>query len=256
MKDNNTILSPDTIESLSLDDWEDTGLRLKGDHDRVQFISALEFISKSGNIDGLRIADIGAGPGHQAFAFKNLGAHVVAIDYVKPIYDSIEWASPDSQVSQFDLLWSHHCLEHIPNPLEALIKWNALLKPGGYFCLTVPEFSMTMSSGHLNSYSIPLMMYHLAITGFNTSQKCFTKSRSHLRAYVTKSKKYNPSNTRVTNLNELEKLGLFPPSVSKAIQTSGRFTSEDVFLNWFGTAKNPISNAKTTYDFVLNSMWQ
>ena len=41
--------------------------------------------------------------------------------------------------SSFDVVIAHHVLEHSPNPVETLIAWNALLKNGGYMCLSVPD---------------------------------------------------------------------------------------------------------------------
>lgn len=252
-------ITSDVLSTMSLDDWEKHGLRLDSDHARIQFLSALEFITKINITRDMRIADVGAGPGHQSFVFKRLGADIVAIDYKKPIYDDIEWIRPEEagrMKGEYDLVWSHHCLEHIPDPVGALVSWNSMLKPGGMFCLTVPECAMVISTGHLNSYSLPLMMYHLAIAGFDTSHKCFSKKRSHLRAFVTKAKKYDPSIRLVTSLSELAKIGLFSPSVTKAIENTGRFSVEDMHLNWFGESKQPELNARLTYDFVLDSIWK
>ena len=39
----------------------------------------------------------------------------------------------------FDFVYSHHCLEHMRDPLEALLNWWRILKPGGYLLVTVPD---------------------------------------------------------------------------------------------------------------------
>jgi ubiquinone/menaquinone biosynthesis C-methylase UbiE len=39
----------------------------------------------------------------------------------------------------FDLVHSSHCLEHMVDPLSALVEWYTILKPGGYLVVTVPD---------------------------------------------------------------------------------------------------------------------
>ncbi|NCP72655.1 MAG: class I SAM-dependent methyltransferase [Shewanella vesiculosa] len=43
------------------------------------------------------------------------------------------------QVETYDAVCSSHCLEHMLRPLDALTEWWALVKPGGYLVLTVPD---------------------------------------------------------------------------------------------------------------------
>ncbi len=38
-----------------------------------------------------------------------------------------------------DFVTSSHCLEHLRNPIEGLINWFRILKPGGYLVLTFPD---------------------------------------------------------------------------------------------------------------------
>jgi len=48
----------------------------------------------------------------------------------------MEGMSPE----KFDWVHSSHCLEHLERPDLALKHWWALIKPGGYMILTVPDF--------------------------------------------------------------------------------------------------------------------
>jgi len=57
-----------------------------------------------------------------------------------------DWEDGDAQVTtryfppcSFDFVHSSNCLEHMRNPCVALMEWYALLKPGGYLVLTVPD---------------------------------------------------------------------------------------------------------------------
>jgi SAM-dependent methyltransferase len=234
------------------------GLKVETEHDRIQLLGSLEFMRLIDYRKFTAVADIGAGPGHQSFLFQRLGLEVAAIDFRAPEYSGVRHVKPNeisAESAKYDLLWSHHCLEHIRDPIGALIEWGSLLKPGGYFCLTVPEVSMAMSSGHINSYSIPLLMYHLAIAGFNVREKSFSKQRSHLRAYVRKDSNYDPKERVVTDLRELARLGLFSPSVSKAIDVRGRFDASDVHLNWFGRNRAPALHGLAAHAFVLDNIW-
>lgn len=42
-------------------------------------------------------------------------------------------------VDAYDAVCSSHCLEHMFNPAQALAEWWALVKPGGYLLVTVPD---------------------------------------------------------------------------------------------------------------------
>ncbi|PQA88546.1 class I SAM-dependent methyltransferase [Hyphococcus luteus] len=238
-------------------EWKDRGLLAESDHDLLQFRSAMEFIEKI-QFDGIStIADTGSGPGHQAFVFSQLGLDVTCIDYLKPAYD-LKWMKPDDVGDAvFDAVWSHHCLEHIPDPIGALISWRKMLCENGTLFLTVPEIGLTMSSGHITSFNLPLLVYILAVAGFDTSTKCFTKSRSHLRALVRKAANYAPEEEgRITSMSKLAERDVFPPSVVNAIKKTGRFTAKDISLDWFGEKSHPNLLAEEAYSFVVSNLWR
>jgi SAM-dependent methyltransferase len=243
------------VDKLST--WRTLGAQIESQHDQIQFLSALEFIEKIDFSKIESLADIGSGPGHQAFVFKGKGVKVTCIDYKRPVYD-IAWKHPDdTEDLQFDAIWSHHCLEHIPNPIEALIAWRKLLNPRGRLFLTVPEIGVTMSSGHLNNFNIPHLIYILAIAGFDCSSKCFKKSRSHLRASVIKSGLYNPDiEGLITSLSELAERKLFSPTICKAISDKGRFSISDVHLDWFGEKAQPANLSQEAYEYFVSSFFR
>ena len=43
------------------------------------------------------------------------------------------------KINGFDFVHSSHCLEHMQDPKDALEAWWAILKPGGYFIIVVPD---------------------------------------------------------------------------------------------------------------------
>lgn len=235
--------------------WIEDGFCLKTEHEKIQFLSALEFLEKIDYSDIYEIADIGSGPGHQAFYFHKKGLEVTCIDYIKPVYD-IPWVKPGDTKNTYDAIWSHHCLEHIQNPVQALCSWRKMLKPKGRLFLTVPEIGLVMSSGHINNFNIPLLIYFLAMAGFDCSEKCFTKSRSHLRANVRLSEFYDPNTDGViTSLSELARRGLFSPTIRQAIEKDGRFSAKDIHLDWYGVKKSPKSLSVEAYEFITSSLW-
>lgn len=46
---------------------------------------------------------------------------------------------PGQRAESYDWIFSSHCLEHMPRPLEALLVWWRLLRPGGTLVLIVPD---------------------------------------------------------------------------------------------------------------------
>ncbi|MEI6286286.1 MAG: methyltransferase domain-containing protein [Bacillota bacterium] len=64
--------------------------------------------------------------------------------------------------SQFDCVYSSHCLEHMYNPYESLQEWFSLVKPGGYLFVLVPDedlyeqgfFPSVFNSDHKHSFTI------------------------------------------------------------------------------------------------------
>lgn len=42
-----------------------------------------------------------------------------------------------------DYVFSSHCLEHLPNPVEAIEHWRGCIKPGGVLFLYLPHPDMT-----------------------------------------------------------------------------------------------------------------
>lgn len=44
--------------------------------------------------------------------------------------------------NSLDYVYSSHCLEHLPNPVAALTRWLAVIKPGGYLYVVVPDYDL------------------------------------------------------------------------------------------------------------------
>jgi len=81
---------------------------------------------------------------------------------------------PEVVERDFDLIISHHCLEHVPYPIEALVGLRDLLAPNGKLVLVVPiddwrvqaDFTGTDVDHHLHTWTPRLMANTLVEAGF------------------------------------------------------------------------------------------
>jgi SAM-dependent methyltransferase len=46
---------------------------------------------------------------------------------------------PELAPESFDYVYSSHCLEHLPDPPQALARWWDLVKPNGFLIIVVPD---------------------------------------------------------------------------------------------------------------------
>jgi len=49
---------------------------------------------------------------------------------------------PGIAKGSLDYIYSSHCLEHLADPVKALIRWTEVLRPGGFLYLAVPDFDL------------------------------------------------------------------------------------------------------------------
>ncbi len=78
----------------------------------------------------------------------------------------------------FDVIISHHCLEHVPYPIEALCALRDLLSPAGKLVMVVPiddwraqsDHTGTDADHHLHTWTPRLMANTLAEAGFTPLQ--------------------------------------------------------------------------------------
>ena len=65
------------------------------------------------------------------------GAQIVNI-----IYDDVDHDAYSIPPDRYDYIFSSHCLEHLHDPVTALIYWKSHLKPGGCMFLYLPHPDM------------------------------------------------------------------------------------------------------------------
>ena len=140
------------------DQWASTidveGIKVK---DYFEACTAPEnrfIIQQLGNIQGLRILDLGCGAGENSVYFAKRGAVCVAADYSPGMVkvalqlaaanqveiegcteNAIALSFPDNS---FDIVYASNLLHHLPNPQAAIREMYRVLKPGGKACFWDP----------------------------------------------------------------------------------------------------------------------
>ena len=193
---------------------------------------ALEFLTQLPLADFNDVLDIGSGPGYQSEWFAQQGKHVTAFDLVAPSVD-VPFLQGDAEdlpfaSETFDAVWTHHTFEHLQNPLKCLAEAHRVLLPNGWLFFTVPQIDGVISNGHIVSYDMALVIYHLAMCGFDVRHGFFGKFRSHLRCAVRRVHHRDME----SNITRLRDQGRLPASCDRVISNTGRFTRQSLVTKW------------------------
>lgn len=79
----------------------------------------------------------------------------------------------------FDFLIAHHCLEHTPDPVGAMVEWLRTVKEGGLVCISVPDADLTHDRGRLKPSLEHLILDHV----LERDGKDF-ESREHIYSFI------------------------------------------------------------------------
>lgn len=116
------------------------------------------------------VMDIGSGEGEHKRLFEHFGKNVFSVDIVK----SADYVGDFMDIEfdrKFDAIWCSHVLEHQRNVGLFLDKIYDSLNDEGVLAIIVPTHPRErLISGHLTSWSIPLLCYNLVMSGFDCSQ--------------------------------------------------------------------------------------
>lgn len=187
----------------------------------IQHTAAMEFLAELPWNEFEQVLDIGSGDGYATREFERRGKKCVAVDRVKPADVAVRWLPADVQDlgmlgdGTIDAVWSHHCLEHLDAPLVALKEWARVLRQDGWLFLTIPDCTEAVSTGHIHSFTWPMLAYNLAIAGFNLREATCYQVRSHMR--VMARKQHLPGETDLTKL-----AARLPVPCANQIQETGR----------------------------------
>jgi len=152
-------------------------------------------------VEGKVIADIGPGDGYATRKFLNAGAeHVYPNDIDFTNFDKELESDPrvtclknDLSVFapslQFDIVWCHHCLEHVNDPYGFLKNIATRLNPESASCwlwLGVPNMAQTpiFSTGHIHNFTAPSLIALLRRAGYDVSNASIWAVNGQLRIRV------------------------------------------------------------------------
>ncbi|MCF6178266.1 MAG: class I SAM-dependent methyltransferase [Geopsychrobacter sp.] len=114
-----------------------------------------------------QVLDIGSGAGEHKRFLELFGKQVFSVDLVK----QADYVGDFMQIEfkrRFEVIWCSHVLEHQRNIGLFLDKIFDLLTDDGVLAITVPIHPRErLISGHLSSWSIPLLCYNLVMAGFD-----------------------------------------------------------------------------------------
>jgi SAM-dependent methyltransferase len=159
-----------------------------------QSVSFLETLALS---DGARVLDVGAGYGFHCAWFAQRGCRVTGIsahvteelreharehgyEFLPGDMHHLEFAD-----DSFDLVWSHHSLEHSHSPLTALRDWYRVARKNGWVAVTVPPHKNDIVSGHFHTgWSVGQLLYLLGVAGFELRGGTYLEEGYNVRALV------------------------------------------------------------------------
>lgn len=129
----------------------------------ASYSNYVKYVNHFGKTDDKSILDVGCGNGWSSYFLAKNSNKVTGIDIhsdgFEPkitqnlTYKQSSAMSIDFPSSTFDVVTTHECLEHIPNPELALNEFDRVLKPGGYIIIVGPNlFSLLQSIRGLMFY--------------------------------------------------------------------------------------------------------
>ena len=104
-----------------------------------------------------QILDLGCGnnklEGREKFLNYNFKGEIIGLDSYKTKDANIICDLDKEKIpfvdENFDIVYSHHCLEHLHNVFDVVIEAHRVLKKGGFFLVCTPHISYIDSLGSL-----------------------------------------------------------------------------------------------------------
>ncbi len=139
---------------------------------------ASSLLRQHGGFGNLRVLDVGCGRGVLLQGFKDAGADVLGIERTNAGFDEIEGVedlSLDDLIASgrlFDIIVIWHVLEHLPDPVENLIKCHQLLVNNGCLFIEVPNFDSFQARLFRSNWfhlDLPRHLFHFTPNSLRTS---------------------------------------------------------------------------------------
>ena len=142
----------------------------------------------------------------------------------------------------FDIVWCYDQLQYLLNPYQALSNWWHIAEKDAMLVIAVPQTVNTeyhiqeynLSLGHKYHYTMPQLIYMLAVSGWDCRSGFFKKTPGDpwLYAIVYKSD-VEPMDPKETNIYKLvEQTELLPQCAVDGIHKYGKLRQRDLILPW------------------------
>jgi SAM-dependent methyltransferase len=119
------------------------------------------------------VLDIAVGPGYHAMAFIANGSKVTGMDVTPAKIEHPDYTHLQSPYEltnldeKFDMVFSCHTLEHIPNPQHFLVHLAKWCKDDGWLAISVPPSKDRLHVGHLTLWTPAHLVYNLICAGWD-----------------------------------------------------------------------------------------
>lgn len=119
------------------------------------------------------VLDIAVGPGKHAQSFIANGAKVTGMDVIPPKIEHENYTHIQSPYEiaelneKFDVVFSCHTLEHVPNVQHFLVHLAKWCKEDGHLCISVPPSKDRLHVGHLTLWTPAHLIYNLIRAGWD-----------------------------------------------------------------------------------------
>jgi 2-polyprenyl-3-methyl-5-hydroxy-6-metoxy-1,4-benzoquinol methylase len=169
--------------------------------------------------------------------FKKLNVKHSSISYQNHDIESLNRVK-----KTFDIIWCYDQLQYLLNPYQALSNWWHIANKDAMLVLAVPQTVNTeyhiqeynLSLGHKYHYTMPQLIYMLAVSGWDCRSGFFKKTPGDpwLYAIVYKSN-VEPMDPKETNIYKLvEETELLPQCAVDGIHKYGKLRQRDLVLPW------------------------
>ncbi|MBL4690496.1 MAG: methyltransferase domain-containing protein [Rhodospirillales bacterium] len=192
------------------------------------------------------VLDIGSGEGEHRRFFEYFGKETFSVDIVKDADYVGDFIDVEFD-RKFEAIWCSHVLEHQRNVGQFLDKIYDSLEDDGVLAIIVPNHPRErLISGHLTSWSIPLLCYNLIMAGFDcSSAEIFASYELSLivrKKPAKHSELRNPSAHGADAGHEFDNIAnYFPFSASQGLHIEPNGMAE---INWPNPLEYKLSLAK------------
>jgi len=158
----------------------------------------VEFLDGSPSVEGKTVLDYGCGDGWGTLELQRRGAIVMAYDVDTKAglllkgADVLLGSLGNILNKEFDIIFCHHVLEHVYEPLAFLKNMLLLMHNDSELWLSTPNFAANHAycKGHIMPYTMPVLIEHLRYARFDTANGSYLTTHpdfGHLRVRVKES---------------------------------------------------------------------